>query len=57
MIPSFVMAILVALVSSNIYLSLKRRYPLAADFDWNERGERDTTSACVHVILMLWFSP
>lgn len=36
-IPSFILAILVALVASNIFLTFKKRYPLAADSDWTER--------------------
>jgi len=35
-IPSFVVALLVSLVASNIYLRLKRSYPLTAESDWQE---------------------
>ncbi|KAG8993739.1 hypothetical protein FRB93_001893 [Tulasnella sp. JGI-2019a] len=36
-IPSFILALLVCLVSSNIFLRLKRGHPLAADSEWQEQ--------------------
>ncbi|KAG8848861.1 hypothetical protein FRB96_000993 [Tulasnella sp. 330] len=46
-IPSFIFAVLVCLVSSNIFLRLKRGYPLAADSEMQER-------ALVHIPFSLY---
>lgn len=40
-IPSFIFAVLVCLLSSNIFLRLKRGYPLTAESDVHEHGESD----------------